>query len=98
MGTQSHVTEEVKDAVLHWLDGLRHAPGLYRYSRSAFRPYSAESSAQAVGLLFELGELDKMPPDRTEQHVRAIQSFQGDSQGAGRDQVNTGGSDRTNVL
>ena len=81
MKTRSNVVAEIKGPILDWLDGLCHAPGLYRYCRSAYRPYSAESSAQAVGVLSELGELETMDRQRIDQHIGALQSFQAEDGG-----------------
>ena len=76
---QKHKTNDLKNIyseIIDWLGTVCDKPGYYKYSQHAYRPYSAESSSQAVGLLWELGEFQKFSPAQVSEHVKALQSFQ----------------------
>lgn len=79
---------ELKSRLRSWLATQEHTPGLYRYCTHALRPFSGESTAQAVGLLWELGALQRLSPEEREVHIKAVQSLQQDD-GVFRDPLAT---------
>ncbi len=73
---KSSKLEDIKASISQWLKNVCYKPGYYRYSQHAYRPYSVESSSQAVGVLWEIGEFQKFPPEEVAEHIQALQSFQ----------------------
>ncbi len=75
-GPISDCVSDIADQVQDWLARMRHPDGGYRYAEQAYHDQCGEATANAVGVMWELGMIDSLPPHERELLVSILHGYQ----------------------
>ena len=84
--------QQTKDGMLNWLESVRYSDegwGRWKYNLHQYRAYGLQSSAIAINLLTQLGELDNVPAEKKREAAEFFASCQDPADGYFKDPLVT---------